>query len=197
MKFLAISSLIAAASALPSVPFPKAHNDPNAFTVVAARSASPVHFLPLNAAGSHFYLGGKASTYCPENIPACPAGKETVLLGDKYLDVAVPGGQSIYVDPKGALSFTVPHSGYTPPGSSTEGFAYKPGQNGGLGSWTYGKGLMACPTTNATVVPGNPKWQVFAATQNATVPTGNVRDCLGFSAIAAPKNGSVAAWEYI
>ncbi|KAE8137138.1 hypothetical protein BDV38DRAFT_89624 [Aspergillus pseudotamarii] len=200
MKFLAISSLIAAVSALPSVPAPKAQNDPNAFGVVAARSASPIHFLTLNAANSHFYLGGKAATYCPENVEklgACPPGKETSLLGDKYLNVAVPGGQSIYVDPKGALSFTTPHSGYTPPGSSTDGFAYKPGKNGTLGSWTYKNGFMACPTSNSTIVPGNPKWQVFAASKNATVPTGNIRDCLGFSAVAAPYTGPVAAWEYI
>ncbi|KAE8350532.1 hypothetical protein BDV28DRAFT_36939 [Aspergillus coremiiformis] len=202
MKFFAISSLIAAVVALPSVPAPapKVRNNPNAFTVVASRSASPIHFLSLNAARSHFYLGGKASSYCPENVQrlgACPAGKETALIGDTYLAVAVPGGQSIYVDPKGALAFTVPHSSFTPPDSSTEGFAYKASKNGGLGRWSLKQGLMACPTTNATAVPGNPRWQVFAALKNATVPTGNVQDCLGFSAVTASRNGSAAAYEYL
>jgi hypothetical protein len=29
-----------------------------AFSVISARSASPVHLLPLNAAGTYFWLGG-------------------------------------------------------------------------------------------------------------------------------------------
>jgi hypothetical protein len=50
-------------------------------------------------------------------------------------------------------------------------------------------GFMACPTEDS-------KWQVFAALQNATVPSGNVQDCLGFSAIATPTNETGNAWQY-
>jgi hypothetical protein len=49
---------------------------------------------------------------------------------------------------------------------------------------------MACPTADN-------RWQVFAALSNATVPSGNVADCLGFSAIALPYQGDVPAWQYI
>lgn len=122
-------------------------------------------------------------------------------------DVVVPGGQEVYVDPTGALSFTAPHSASIPPGSSEGPFKYTPGKNGGLGTWSYGSGFMACPTANVTAVPYSrrriapaaPKWQVFSAQKNATVPTGNVGDCLGFEAMAVPINTTTTqpAWEYI
>lgn len=68
---------------------------------------------------------------------------------------------------------------------------------------------MACPVrANSTVAarsvhPQIPaaatRWQVFAALQNATVPTGSVDDCLGFEAMAIGLNISSEhlAWEYI
>lgn len=50
-------------------------------------------------------------------------------------------------------------------------------------------GFMACPTQDH-------RWQVFVAMQNATVPSGNVNDCLGFSALALTYNGDIPAWQY-
>lgn len=96
-----------------------------------------------------------------------------------------------------------------PPGSSQGPFAYTPGQP--LGTWTYigqgASGFMACPVpqaqTRTTAVSrrsdSTPRWQVFAARKNATVPTGSVRDCLGFEALALGVNVSSShlAWEYI
>ncbi|OOF95863.1 hypothetical protein ASPCADRAFT_207198 [Aspergillus carbonarius ITEM 5010] len=187
MKFtLAASVLPLLAAAAPSQP--KAARDTTTFSIMSARSGSPIHLLPLNAAGGAFYLGGETSSYCPI-ASGCPAGTETVFAGDgSSLDVEVPGGQQVYVNPSGALSFTVPHSAYIPTGSSTGPFTYSPSKP--FGTWSYGKGFMACPTKDS-------KWQVFAASQNATVPSGNVSDCLGFDALAVAGNGSVAAWEYI
>jgi hypothetical protein len=109
-------------------------------------------------------------------------------------DTEVPGGQQIYVNPQGALSFTQAHSIYIPTGSSYGPFNYSPGQP--FGHYTFegwgATGFMACPNT-----VGNPSsWQVFAAIQNATVPTGDVSDCLGFDAAAIAYNGSVPAWQY-
>lgn len=55
---------------------------------------------------------------------------------------------------------------------------------------------MTCPNEDR-------RWQVFAAVQNASVPSGNVRDCLGFEAAALPwegengeDGGGAAAWQY-
>lgn len=124
----------------------------------------------------------------------------------------VPGGQRIYVDRSGALSFTVPHSGYVPAGSSEGPFKYTPGTS--QGTWSYSgqgaSGFMACPAKQpkptATASPvrretpsSAPRWQVFAALQNATVPSGKVNDCIGFDALAMPVNvtSDQLAWEYI
>ncbi|KAL1953326.1 hypothetical protein VTO42DRAFT_3006 [Malbranchea cinnamomea] len=176
---------------------------PGRFTVMALRSASPIHFLPVQAAGQKFWLGGYPATYCPEQVgDACPPGNKTVITGLSYLDVLVPGGQQIYVDPNGALSFTQAHSVYIPPGSLIGGFTYTPHDTEpGRGTWGFNgggaTGWMACPDSKDTE---SPRWQVFAALRNATVPTGNVDDCLGFTAMAlqytsAPEEGP-AAWQY-
>ncbi|KAJ5475757.1 hypothetical protein N7475_001486 [Penicillium sp. IBT 31633x] len=203
MKFSVLLALAPLVAALPSSKG-KSSNAP--FGVISARSASPIHLQPLNAAGSYFWLGGNAQTYSP--VPGIPETNQTVITGGHFLDVQVPGGQAIYVDPKGALRFTSPHSAYEPAGSSDGPFAYTPGTS--FGHWTYSgqgaSGFMACPTTNGTAgyrrsrrgAAPAPKWQVYAALKNATVPSGNVDDCLGFDALAVSVNSTApAAWEYI
>lgn len=76
--------LLAAAIPAPA-PSAPASNPP--FSVMAARSASPIHYLQLNAAGQKFYLGGKTSSYCPGTVvDHCPPGNETVFA---------PGGNSL------------------------------------------------------------------------------------------------------
>lgn len=83
------------------------------------------------------------------------------------------------------------------PGASTGPFEYTPGKP--IGHYVYkgqgASGFMACPVQE----DGAPKkWQVFAALQNATVPSGDVDDCLGFSAMATQaKQNETAAWEYV
>lgn len=107
-------------------------------------------------------------------------------------EVEVPGGQQVYVDPTGALSFTQAHSASIPAGSVVGGLVYETGQpwsHYSFNGWGT-QGLMACPTTDN-------RWQVFAALQNATVPSGDVADCLGFSAIALTYSGEIPAWQYI
>ncbi|KAL5363023.1 hypothetical protein BJX96DRAFT_111824 [Aspergillus floccosus] len=206
-KTLSLLAVLGTASALPHTHANEARQSlSDSFGVMASRSASPIHFLPLNARGGHFWLGGKTSSYCPEQVEemggVCPPGTETAFFGERSLAVEVPGGQQVYVDAAGALSFTVPHSGYIPPGSSTGPFEYTPGKP--IGHWVYkgqgASGFMACPVpVNGTAdVQKSPQWQVYAALQNATVPSGSVGDCLGFSAMAISRNGSdFAAWEYI
>jgi hypothetical protein len=64
----------------------------NTFTVMALRSASPIHFLTMQAAGEKFYLGGEPATYCPTGVVAsCPPGNETVIAGG-YAMVCFPPG---------------------------------------------------------------------------------------------------------
>ncbi|PGG98431.1 hypothetical protein AJ79_08871 [Helicocarpus griseus UAMH5409] len=171
------------------------------FTVMAARSASPIHYSPMQATGRHFMLGGEPSTYCPQPpVEECPPGKITVVAGagpTSSLNVMVPGGQQIYVEPTGALGFTQAHSAQIPEGSLTTGFKFTPGDQ--FGHWTFegfgADGFMGCPPQNPDE---SPLYQVFANIKNATVPTGNVDDCLPFSALAPPYTGpNPAAWQYI
>lgn len=52
------------------------------FSVMAIRSASPIHYLQMNAAGQKFYLGGQTSSYCPDlDGITCPPGNQTVIAG--------------------------------------------------------------------------------------------------------------------
>ncbi|KAL4907403.1 hypothetical protein BDW74DRAFT_123930 [Aspergillus multicolor] len=201
MKFALASLLPLLAAAAPtsntaSSDLPNGAEQPAAFTVMAARSASPIHFLPLTASGQSFYLGGNTTTYCPLPASQCPPGNTTVLAGNGgSLSVVVPGGQQVYVAPSGALKFTQAHSAYIPPGSSYGPFEYVPGPEGSVfGHYMYSgwgaSGFMACPTQDN-------RWQVFAALGNATVPTGNADDCLGFSAIAVPSEATGQTWQYI
>ncbi|KAL1975045.1 hypothetical protein VTN31DRAFT_3437 [Thermomyces dupontii] len=195
MKFLTlvISILPVLAAAAPA---PAADTDSaNAFRVMALRTGSGIHYLPMQARGSKFWLGGLPATYCPEMVENCPPGKETVILGSSSLYVQVPGGQNLYVTPEGELGFTRAHSTYVPPGAAIGGFKHVAGEP--HGQWSFkgfgADGFMACPDDAE-----NPSsWQVFAAMNNATVPTGNVKDCLTFTAAAVPYDGSFAAWQYI
>lgn len=103
-------------------------------------------------------------------------------------DVVVPGGQQVYVNPDGALAFTMAHSAYIPPGSLTSGFTYQPGAAYGDFS-APGGGFMACPV--------NGDWQVFVAVHNVTVPSGDVSSCLGFDALTSPYTGDAPVWQFI
>ncbi|PYH64487.1 uncharacterized protein BO88DRAFT_397276 [Aspergillus vadensis CBS 113365] len=172
-----------------------------AFTVMSIRSGTFIQNLPLTAADTNFYLGGTTSTACPEDVAeydACPPGDETVIDYSNYLSSGYV--QEIYVDPTGALKFVEAHTTYMDPGASTSTFCYTPGTS--YGQWTYtglgATGFMACPLDEDEEVNGG-AWQVFAAMKNATVPSGNVSDCLEFEALAYPwvSNGSsIAAWQY-
>ncbi|CAI7651322.1 unnamed protein product [Penicillium glandicola] len=164
-----------------------------AFSVMAIHSGAPIHYLQLNAAGQKFYLGGETASYCPSQVPNCPPGNQTVFApGGASLDTEVPGGQQVYIDPNGALSFTQAHSASIPQGSSLGPFNYSadlPWAHYSFAGWGA-KGFMACPTDDS-------RWQVFAAIGNATVPNGNINDCLGFSAVALTYTGDVPTWQYI
>ena len=104
--FALLSPLFTAVLALPqgyetpAPPAPPAAPATPYFTAISARSASPVHLLPLNAIGGKFYLGGTPSSYCPKVVgqSVCDRypGNATVLaggFGTLSLGVVVPGGQ--------------------------------------------------------------------------------------------------------
>jgi hypothetical protein len=186
LAFTALVGSVFAASdcPAPSTPTPAPAppvTGPQYFSVISARSASPVHLLPLTARGGKFYLGGgPPSSYCPvEQVgSACPSGNSTVLAGgDKTLSmgVIVPGGQEVYVAPDGALSYTIAHSAYVPEGSVRDQFSREaPTGSNQFGYLHFETGFVACPAGEGQ------GYQVFGqVTAGATFGA----ECLGFSAL--------------
>ncbi|MCJ1426358.1 hypothetical protein MMC29_004261 [Sticta canariensis] len=207
MKPSSAALLLASISSLASASPVKSRQatDSSFFTITAARSGSPIHQQSVHASGRAFWIGKPTETYCPPQVDAeaaCPPGTETVLaLGESAasLDVAVPGGQQIYVEPTGALGFTQAHSVNYPPGSTFEGFTLTPGSPfGSLGFSGLGAtGFLACPADGSGAGP----YKVFADVEglkDGNTPGGSVQACIGFDALAVEYTGSgSAAWQYV
>jgi hypothetical protein len=87
MKFSALLALAPLVAAIPGSKQAKSSDAP--FGVISARSASPIHLQPLNAAGSYFWLGGNAQTYSP--VEGVPETNQTVITGGHYLVSPVQG----------------------------------------------------------------------------------------------------------
>ena len=52
-------------------------------TLIAARSASPIHYQPVNANGRAFWIGKHTASYCPQPpVTQCPAGDSTALIAE-------------------------------------------------------------------------------------------------------------------
>lgn len=81
MKFSALLALAPLVAAIPGSK--QANSSDAAFSVISARSASPVHLLPLNAAGTYFWLGGNAHTHSP--VPGVPETNQTVIANSHFL----------------------------------------------------------------------------------------------------------------
>lgn len=75
------------------------------FSLLAVRSASPIHYGTINANESGIWIGKDAGSYCPpsfaeQNI-TCPNNGRTVFSGPSVangslsLGVSVPGGQQV------------------------------------------------------------------------------------------------------
>lgn len=116
-------------------------------------------------------------------------------------DVQAPGGQAIYIGPRGQLRFQNPRVP-VPTDASKIVFALQPNPipaPPGVAAFTFsgvGKasGFLACPVT-----PQGP-WQVFAdlaIVEDAYVPGGNVSNCIGFDALATNYTSPLpAAYQY-
>lgn len=108
------------------------------------------------------------------------------------MSTGVPGGQQLYVGPKGSLRYTIAHSGYVPNGSYTSGFRKYPEPEKHL-YWTFdgaggSSGFFACPQGKDSV--GHVAYKVYANVEGF-VKT----DCLGFTASRDYFEGA-AAWQY-
>ncbi|KAM0798329.1 hypothetical protein BDR22DRAFT_823431 [Usnea florida] len=211
---LIFTSLLPLLASTNPLPLSSRQSTLNPFTLIAGRSGSPIHLSSINANGESFWIGKNTTTYCPsEEVKDCPPGLYTELLAahltnnSNHQYAEVPGGQTVYVLPTGALTFTLAHAEGQPfeNNGTTTGFSFTPGSDNALGVFSFtglnSTGFLACPAENGTA-----PWQVFAAIagiQNSDVPGGNVSACLEFVAFGASgaelgtaNTGGPAAWQY-
>lgn len=174
------------------------------YTVMALRSASPVHFLQLNAIAGRLYLGGNTTSYCPENVQwgnFCPPGNVTVFKDSCSLDSQNPQyfdvpAQTLWNTDDGVIGYDFsqprPENTYNCPWylgtSANDAFA-------ATIEATYGaSGFLACPTREQGI------WQVLRDVTDASklaAPLGDVSQCLGISLVAISYNTTdYGAWVY-
>jgi hypothetical protein len=106
----------------------------------------------------------------------------------------VPGGQYVRALDNGTIFYNRAHSNGPPIPSERCPFQYE--DTGGLygelraAPWAFGAtALMACPGAERA-------WLVMLSMGNATVPSGDVRDCSEFDAMTTNVT-QVGAWQYI
>ncbi|KAI1387196.1 uncharacterized protein F4822DRAFT_443992 [Hypoxylon trugodes] len=159
----------------------------------------------LEAAGQGFYAGTSGpATYCPQNVGLCPKVQGTlVYAGLTGMAVQVPGGQSIYVAPKGQVQYMQAHSASVPQGSFTGGWFNKTvlsdcapprdvldflsTDGSGIG------GIALCPDVEAFMAGTGASHRLYAHT-----PGFNLTNCI--DAIGLTLHGTTAevgAWQYI
>ncbi|KAK3944340.1 carbohydrate-binding module family 52 protein [Diplogelasinospora grovesii] len=166
------------------------------FTLTASNPNLPaVDGKPITASGQHWSIGGVTGSYCPTQVgSACPKGDITAIVssgGSAAMDVEVPGGQLVYLDPFWNVGYTQAHSASIPSGSITTGFgAY---QGGGFVNLNgNGWGWVACPPTAAG--GGGGVWNLVA--KNST----NAASLSGCTALNLKINplpqGTIGAWQY-
>lgn len=170
------------------------------YTIMSIRSASPVHYLQLNAIAGRLYLGGKTTSYCPPEQAynsECPPGNETVFGGSCALaskSPAYPGGQTLWNTDDGTVGYDFsqarPANAYNCPWyiGSAAGTVF----DGYIEATAGADGFLACPTAQQGV------WQVMRSVGDALKPPqGNASACLGVELVALKYNETRwGAWQY-
>ncbi|KAK0713965.1 hypothetical protein B0T26DRAFT_622668, partial [Lasiosphaeria miniovina] len=148
----------------------------------------------IQANGGRFWIGKPPSAYCPPDVAGLDCsvypGASTVFSGGNdtvFLNVAVPGGQQVYIAPDGAMGYTPPHSAFMPDGSVVSGWWREISVAGGAPT-IVGNGqssMMACPAAGQDGV-----YQVFFGVSRAQLTS-----CVSFQMRTYTASG-VVAWEY-
>ncbi|CAK7242631.1 MAG: hypothetical protein STHCBS139747_004127 [Sporothrix thermara] len=167
------------------------------FTLTVSNPANTaLDGLTVDACNQRWNLGIKTCSYCPVTGIECPAGNTTVISAPSdggssaAMDVVVPGGQAVFLDPSGAVGFTQAHSASMPTGSTQGGLAaYSGGGFVNLNSGGYG--WAACPSTSQA---GGSGYTLFAvsADNKATLAY-----CTPINLkVNVQPSGTVGAWQY-
>lgn len=122
MKSSTAAFLLASICALTSASPVKSRQttESSAFTIVAARSGSPIHLQTVQASGQAFWIGKETTTYCPPQVDAegnCPPGTQTVLAGGDSTISLVSKIPSSYRFSSPAFSFVLSFSSSRFPGT--------------------------------------------------------------------------------
>jgi len=164
------------------------------FNLMSIRSASDIQYATINARNSKFFIGKNTDAYCPADNDEIPCGSfgnstQVRLYGDQLsMDVSVPGGQTVYIGPKGALRFTEPHTYSMPKGSTTGGFSITEEDGGVYASIGHEGGFLACPVDAAK---GGYPYQIFVGVKGFSR-----ENCTGFD-FAAVNSTQPGAFEYL
>jgi hypothetical protein len=170
-----------------------------AFTMTVSNpAAAAVDGLQVDACNQRWNLGIETCSYCPDTGVECPVGNTTVVLApdtaaggsEPAMDVIVPGGQVVYLDPSGAVGYTQAHSASIPDGSTQGGLV--PYSNGGFVNLNSGGyGWVACPSTASG---GGGGYTLFAVS-SANKPT--LASCTPVNLkVNVQPSGTVGAWQY-
>ncbi|KAH8666595.1 hypothetical protein BX600DRAFT_549642 [Xylariales sp. PMI_506] len=159
----------------------------------------------LDASGFAFYTGlSSPATYCPINVISdCPPVLGTLVFeGLSAMAVQVPGGQFVYVDPSGLVSYAQAHSTYYPNGSYIGGwfnktvvsdcaptiqvldFLTNDGSDVG--------GILLCPDIPDWMLGSGASYRLYA-----TTPDFNTANCI--EAVGLIQHGNAdnfGCWEY-
>lgn len=89
-------------------PYPTPTPQLQPFTIIAFRSASPIHYGIINASGRALWIGKETGTYCPSNGPCSSVTTNTTAFfpNASAMYAMVPGGQQVYVESNGAFGYT-------------------------------------------------------------------------------------------
>lgn len=170
------------------------------YTIMSLRSASPVHFLTLNAIAGRLYLGGATTSYCPPEPTynsECPPGNLTVFGGSCALSAKspeYPSGQTLWNTDDGTVGYDF--SQVRPPNSYNCPWYLGDANGTAFDAYivaTYGAdGFLACPTGQDGV------WQVMRSVGDAlNPPQGDASACLGVDLVALAYNETRwGAWQY-
>ncbi|KAI0835084.1 hypothetical protein F5Y06DRAFT_143813 [Hypoxylon sp. FL0890] len=159
----------------------------------------------FNAAGQGFYTGTSGpATSCPDDVKPCPEVQGTlVYAGMTGMAVAVPGGQSIYVAPSGAVEYTRAHSTYIPEGSIVGGwynktvlsdcdptrYVYDFLSTDGSG---FG-GVKVCPDIESYMDGTGASYRLYAGTKGFNLT--NCIDAVGLN--LKPVQADIGCWQYL
>ena len=177
-----------------------------AFTLLAVRSASPIHFMPVQANDGQFWIGKDTTASCPSadgcgiyttntTVVDCAVanGNSTTCA----MNAVVYGGQTVFVQSNGTLGYGEANNNVVPHGAATQGFTLTLPYGDQTGFFNYpghnSKGAWAACPTGAGCDLGTGKdcapWAVVSTAVSAVAP-----NCLGFDIVTYPSD--VMAWEY-